>query len=93
MDITKKQLTLLIDEVILKYQNKYLKEYITCDDEKYRHDVLLTNGGRVLTVVNIDKDFWKAKKKVYEDIEHIEFENKYFRKDIGYGIKYFLEDK
>ena len=47
----------------------------------------------MLTVVNIDKDFWKAKKKVYEDIEHIEFENKYFRKDIGYGIKYFLEDK
>ena len=60
---------------------------------EYKNDVLLTNGGRVLTVVNIDKDFWKAKKKVYEDIEHIEFENKYFRKDIGYGIKYFLEDK
>jgi phosphoribosylamine--glycine ligase len=57
---------------------------------EYEDGKLLTNGGRVLTVVNMDKDFYKAKEKVYMDIEYIEFENKYYRKDIGYRMKYFL---
>ena len=43
MEITKQQIASLIDNVILKYQNKYLLNYIDTEDKKFRHDVLLTN--------------------------------------------------
>jgi hypothetical protein len=55
INITKQQLALLIDEVILKYQHKCLVEHITCNDEKYRHDVLLTN----FAVMFFDEDVSK----------------------------------
>jgi len=52
VDITKKQLACLIDNVILKFQDKYLTKYIKTPEEKYRHDVLLTN----FLVMFFDKD-------------------------------------
>ena len=41
MDITKKQLKYLIEDVVLAYKDKYLTKYIDTDDKKFRHDVLL----------------------------------------------------
>lgn len=47
---------------------------------------LVTNGGRVLAVSSIGKSLEEALQKSYQSIEHIHFENKYFRKDIGQDI-------
>ncbi len=44
---------------------------------------IVTNGGRVLNVVGVDKDFKKAQKKAYEAIDLIGFEGMHYRKDIG----------
>jgi phosphoribosylamine--glycine ligase len=44
---------------------------------------VLTNGGRVLTVVAIGKDLEEARKKVYKNISRINFEGCYYRKDIA----------
>ncbi len=48
---------------------------------------LVTAGGRVLSVVGIsDKSPEDAIKEAYENVDKISFENKYFRKDIGFRI-------
>lgn len=44
---------------------------------------LLTSGGRVLNVVTRGKTLNEARKKVYKECGKIEFEKKYYRKDIG----------
>ncbi|MBK8550289.1 MAG: hypothetical protein IPL53_04200 [Ignavibacteria bacterium] len=53
---------------------------------KYSQDnKVLTNGGRVLSVVGIsDKSLDDAVKNAYERISSVSFENQYYRKDIGY---------
>jgi phosphoribosylamine--glycine ligase len=48
-----------------------------------KNDIILTNGGRVLSVVALDKSQQKAYKKVYQDVTKIDFDNLYYRKDIG----------
>ena len=45
---------------------------------------VLTNGGRVFNVVCKGKTLKDALDKVYSNIDRIEFDNKYFRKDIGF---------
>lgn len=46
---------------------------------------IITDGGRVLSVVGIsDKSLEDAVKNAYENVDKISFENKYFRKDIGF---------
>lgn len=46
---------------------------------------ILTDGGRVLSVTGIsDKSMEEAVKIAYENAGKINFENKYFRKDIGF---------
>jgi phosphoribosylamine--glycine ligase len=42
-----------------------------------------TNGGRVLSVVGIDKNIEKARTKVYKDITKVNFNRSHYRKDIG----------
>ncbi len=42
-----------------------------------------TNGGRVLSVVALADSLDQARKKVYENIEKISFDNMTYRKDIG----------
>lgn len=44
---------------------------------------LLTNGGRVLNICAKGKDLDEARAKVYKAAEVIDFEGKYYRKDIG----------
>lgn len=44
---------------------------------------LYTNGGRVLNIVALGNTLDEARKKVYSEIENIDFEDKYYRKDIG----------
>jgi len=44
---------------------------------------LRTSGGRVLSVTGTGTDLDAARQKAYEVLERIDFEGKYFRRDIG----------
>jgi phosphoribosylamine--glycine ligase len=44
---------------------------------------VLTDGGRVLTVVGLDDDFAGARDRAYKALSRISFEEVHFRKDIG----------
>ena len=47
-------------------------------------DRIITNGGRVLCVTSFGEDIDDAVSSSKEMLEAIEFEEMYFRKDIGY---------
>ena len=78
------------------YPGKYEKgKEITglneCDEDivifhagtKLKDGLIVTNGGRVLNVCAIGNSLEEARNKVYKASEKINFEGKYFRKDIG----------
>ncbi len=48
---------------------------------------VLTDGGRVLSLVCQDKDFDKVFEKAYRNIKEINFEGIYFRNDIGHQVR------
>jgi phosphoribosylamine--glycine ligase len=47
----------------------------------------VTNGGRVLGVTAIGADLKDARRRAYEAVNLIDFDNKYMRKDIGKAIE------
>jgi phosphoribosylamine--glycine ligase len=47
-------------------------------------DRIVTDGGRVLTVVGMGADVVIAQQRAYRALEHIRFRNAYYRRDIGY---------
>lgn len=47
---------------------------------------VVTNGGRVLAVTSYGKDIERALKSSYDTIEEINFDDAYFRKDIGFDL-------
>lgn len=52
-----------------------------------RGGIIYSSGGRVLSVVSLsEKSFNSAFDNIYSAIEYIDFENKYFRRDIGKKI-------
>jgi len=54
-------------------------------------DRILTNGGRVLNIVATEKNLKDSIEKAYNNVKLINFENMFYRKDIGYrGLKHFL---
>jgi len=48
---------------------------------------LLTDGGRVLSIVCQDKDFDMAFEKAYKNLKEINFDGIYFRNDIGHQVR------
>jgi phosphoribosylamine--glycine ligase len=46
----------------------------------------VSNGGRVIAVTSYGKNIEDARKKCYEAVEKVEFEGKYYRKDIGVDL-------
>ncbi len=48
---------------------------------------LLTNGGRVLSIVCQGKDFDKVFEKAYKNLKEVNFEGIYFRSDIGHQVR------
>lgn len=59
---------------------------------KVEEGKIITNGGRVLSIVAIEDDFEKAIEKVYKTADIIEFEDKFYRKDIGPSVnRYYVE--
>jgi phosphoribosylamine--glycine ligase len=49
-------------------------------------DRVLTSGGRVVAVSSYGKDMKEALGKSYSNAEKIEFEGKYYRRDIGFDL-------
>ncbi len=47
---------------------------------------ILTDGGRVLAITARGSDFREALSKCYAQVDHIVFDKKYFRKDIGFDL-------
>lgn len=58
---------------------------------KIENDRLLSNGGRVLTACGLGDNLEEAIKNAYELAEKIEFDNKYFRTDIGQDLMKYLK--
>ena len=48
---------------------------------------LITDGGRVLSIVSQDKDFDMAFEKAYKNLKKINFEGIYYRNDIGHQVR------
>ena len=48
---------------------------------------LLTDGGRVLSIVCQEKDFDMVFEKAYKNLKEINFEGIYFRNDIGHQVR------
>ncbi len=46
--------------------------------------VLQTSGGRVLGVAALGQNWEEARQRAYAEMEHIQFEGKHFRRDIGF---------
>ena len=53
---------------------------------KKSNDRILTNGGRVLAITSFGKDIDEALNKAFKNAEKINFEGKYYRKDIGFDL-------
>ncbi|QEE48754.1 phosphoribosylamine--glycine ligase [Flavobacterium alkalisoli] len=47
---------------------------------------VVTNGGRVLAVTSYGADYKEAIKKSYQNIDKLNFDKMYFRKDIGFDL-------
>ena len=48
---------------------------------------LITDGGRVLSIVCQDKDFDMVFEKAYKNLKEINFDGIYFRNDIGHQVR------
>ena len=48
---------------------------------------IVTNGGRVLGITALGKDLKEARANAYEAVEWVNFDNKYYRHDIGKAIE------
>ena len=53
---------------------------------KKESENIITNGGRVLSVVSRADSFDLALKKSYQNIKPIKFEGKHYRKDLGFDL-------
>ncbi|MDO4260656.1 MAG: phosphoribosylamine--glycine ligase [Eubacteriales bacterium] len=53
---------------------------------KYQDGRIVTNGGRVLGVTALGANLKEARANAYEAVELVDFDNKYFRHDIGKAI-------
>ena len=53
---------------------------------KNESENIITNGGRVFSVVSRAESFDSALKKSYQNIKSINFEGKHYRKDLGFDL-------
>ena len=66
--------------------NNNNNQYIFHAGTKSINEKIFSNGGRVLNFVSIDNDFKTARERAIDLIGLINWENGYFRKDIGYKV-------
>ncbi|MGI6012142.1 MAG: phosphoribosylamine--glycine ligase [Ruminococcus sp.] len=60
--------------------------YVFHAGTKRTQEGIVTNGGRVLGVTAKGKDLKEARANAYEAVKLVEFDNKYYRNDIGKAI-------
>ncbi len=53
---------------------------------KLDNNNVVTSGGRVIAVTSYGNDFTEAIKKSYQNIDKLNFDKMYFRKDIGFDL-------
>lgn len=54
---------------------------------KIKDNNIVTNGGRVIAISSYGKDIFESLEKSYKTAEIVNFENVYYRKDIGFDLK------
>ena len=69
-----------------------ISDHVIVAGAKLEDGKLLTNGGRVLGVVQTADTLRGALDKAYEDVEKINFEGAYYRRDIGARALAAMED-
>jgi phosphoribosylamine--glycine ligase len=57
---------------------------------KLKDGKVVTNGGRVLAVSSYGKDFNEALEKSYSNTAVLNYEDKYFRSDLGFDLQKYL---
>lgn len=57
---------------------------------KQTPDGVVTNGGRVIAVSSLGKDKNEALAKSYANVAHIEYKDRYFRRDIGKDLDKYM---
>ncbi|MDB2368858.1 phosphoribosylamine--glycine ligase [Flavobacteriales bacterium] len=50
-------------------------------------DKVLTNGGRVMAITSLGRTMQEALNKSFDNAEKIQFDDKYYRRDIGFDLK------
>ena len=61
-------------------------EYIFHAGTKLKNNKILSNGGRVLNFVSLSNDFKKSREELINMIKQLNWNNGFFRKDIGYKV-------
>ena len=70
----------------LEYHQNKDKEFIFHAGTKKLNNKFYSNGGRVLNFVSIDDDFVNARKKSLDQIKKLNWEDGYYRSDIGHKV-------
>ena len=53
---------------------------------KFLNDQIRSNGGRVLNITSIGKNFFDIRKKIITIIKNLDFKGSFYRKDIGWKV-------
>ena len=53
---------------------------------KKQGEKIYTNGGRVIAITSLAENFQDALAQSYQNAEHIDYEGKYYRRDIGFDL-------
>ncbi len=61
-------------------------EYIFHAGTKFHEGKFLSNGGRVLNITSIGKNFFKIRKKILKLIKKLNWSDGFYRKDIGWRV-------
>ena len=70
---------------MLVLQNKF-QQLFHAGTIKNKHGKILSNGGRVLNSTVIASNLKEARDKALDILDNLNWENKYYRRDIGYRV-------
>ena len=62
------------------------KDYLFHAGTKKKNNQIFATGGRVLNFVSLSDNFYDAREKIHKNLESLNWENGYYRKDIGYKV-------
>jgi len=80
-DFYKKNIPINLEKLDLKK-----KQYVFHAGTKSTDNMIVANGGRVLNIVARSSDFKKAREQCLKILDKINWDNGFYRKDIGYKV-------